>query len=392
MKKIFLIAVAAVIVLTLLLVGYGALLNYTDEKNIAARLSNRVVSLEGERVELRPLRAAFERKDVRMEAENMTDAVSRLEGTVEEIYVQPNTKVVKGQPICRIANEDIDMKLVQADVNIAKAKTVAARYANSLFRYQRLIGLGAVSLEQYEDIETQHKSALAELKTLELEKQQYEMMRDRLTVTAPLDGEVLMLYKKQGAFLQAGTSVALIGNFAKLRFTETVSDEDFQSLVSAGKEWELSFVPGDMEKIYSGSYGGSNRGYQQTFKAGIVLVDPPAAQAASLRKISWEVDNSSGLLEPKRYQEVRFQELTEREVLAVPSKAVDNIKKSVFVWSEGGTLEERKVNLGASDGNYTEIISGVKENEIVVVSGREGLQNGMQAEVTIERRSADAKK
>jgi len=383
-KKIFFIAVAAVIAMMLLLVGYGTFLNYTDEGNIAARLSNRTIKLVGAKAETRVLRGGFTRKDVRMEAENMTDAVSRLEGTVEKIYVQPNSKVVKGQPICHIVNEDIDMKIVQADVNIAKAQTVAARYANSLSRYKRLIGSGAVSMEQYEDIETQYKSALAELETLRLEKQQYEILRDRLTVTAPLDGEVLMLYKKEGAFLQAGTSVALIGNFSRLRFTETISDDDFQSLLPIGKEWELSVEQGDMEKIYSGSYGGSNRGYEQTFGAHIVKVEPPVGQAASLRSISWEVNNSSGLLEPKRYQQVRFQEIVERKVLAVPAKAVDAKRSSVFVWNADGKLEERKVIFGASDGSFIEVQSGIEPDEIVVISGREGLENGMKAEVSIE--------
>lgn len=384
MKKIFFIAVAAVIAMMLLLVGYGTFLNYTDEGNIAARLSNRTIKLVGAKAETRVLRGGFTRKDVRMEAENMTDAVSRLEGTVEKIYVQPNSKVVKGQPICHIVNEDIDMKIVQADVNIAKAQTVAARYANSLSRYKRLIGSDAVSMEQYEDIETQYKSALAELETLRLEKQQYEILRDRLTVTAPLDGEVLMLYKKEGAFLQAGTSVALIGNFSRLRFTETISDDDFQSLLPIGKEWELSVEQGDMEKIYSGSYGGSNRGYEQTFGAHIVKVEPPVGQAASLRSISWEVNNSSGLLEPKRYQQVRFQEIVERKVLAVPAKAVDAKRSSVFVWNADGKLEERKVIFGASDGSFIEVQSGIEPDEIVVISGREGLENGMKAEVSIE--------
>lgn len=384
MKKIFFIAVAGVIAMMLLLVGYGTFLNYTDEGNIAARLSNRTIKLVGAKAETRVLRGGFTRKDVRMEAENMTDAVSRLEGTVEKIYVQPNSKVVKGQPICHIVNEDTDMKIVQADVNIAKAQTVSARYANSLSRYKRLIGSGAVSMEQYEDIETQYKSALAELETLRLEKQQYEILRDRLTVTAPLDGEVLMLYKKEGAFLQAGTSVALIGNFSRLRFTETISDDDFQSLLPIGKEWELSVEQGDMEKIYSGSYGGSNRGYEQTFGAHIVKVEPPVGQAASLRSISWEVNNSSGLLEPKRYQQVRFQEIVERKVLAVPAKAVDAKRSSVFVWNADGKLEERKVIFGASDGSFIEVQSGIEPDEIVVISGREGLENGMKAEVSIE--------
>lgn len=388
MRKIFYIALAVIISLTLLLVGYGITLNYTDEENIAVRLSDNVVRLEGARAERRALRSDFTKSDVRMEAENMTDAISRLEGTVEEIYVRQNERVRRGQPVCRIANEDVAMQLAETDVRIAQAETIAARYANSLARYQRLIGTGAVSLEQYEDVETQHKSAVAELKALHLKKEQYQLMQDRLNVRAPLEGEVLMLYKKQGAFLQAGTSVALIGNFQKLSFMESISDDEFQRLLPLGREWELTFAQKDMEKIYNGSYSDSNRGYEQTFKAHIINVEPPLAQAVALRKVQWEVDNSSGLLEPKRYQQVRFREAAGREVLAVPAAAVDGKQGSLFVWRKDGVLEERKVALGASDGSYTELLSGVEPGEIVIVSGRQGLKSGMKATVTI-RGTAD---
>lgn len=381
MKKLFYIAVAVILTLILLLVGYGALLNYYDEKNIAVRLENRVIRLEGVRASKKLLQPAMIKTDLRLTAENMTDAVSRLEGTVAEVYVQPKQKVTKGQPVCRIINEDIDMKLVQADVSIAKAATLKARYANSLSRYKRLIDIGAVSLEQYEDVETQYKSTAAELETLELEKRQYELLKERLTVTSPLDGEVLMVYKKPGAFLQAGTSVALVGNFSHLSFTETLNEEQFSQLLPLDGEWKLAFASEDLQKIYAGRYGGLSG---QGVTAHVISADPPAAAAASLRSVTWEIDNSSGLLEPKLYQNVSFRSLRQTEALAVPLQAVDMRQGTVFVWQQDGALVRRRVRTGVSDGSFIAISSGLEEGEIVVTSGREGLQEGMQAEVVIE--------
>lgn len=384
MKKIFMTAVGLLIAIILVLVGFGAFLNYRDENNIARRMSSRVLRLHGVKAEVRELSGRFVKESLRLSAENMTDAVSRMEGTIAEVYVAPNQLVKQGQPICRIVSEDIEMRLAQADVNIARAEAVRVRYENAYGRYRRLVDIDAVSREQYDDVVANYKSATAEVEMLKIERQQYEILKDRLTVTAPIDGEVLMLYKKAGGFLQAGASVALIGNFNKLNFKESVSDKDFQRLGGYDKVWNMRFSKTDLDKIYSGKFGAENKGYTESFTARIKKIDPPLAAEASLRSVQWEIDNTAGLLEPKRYQNVMFEEQERRRVLAVPVAAfVSDERNSVFVY-EQGVLKLRAVESGIMDGKYCEIAGGLEPGEIVVVSGKEGLTDGTKAEVTLE--------
>lgn len=384
MKRIFMIAVGLLIAIILVLVGFGAFLNYRDENNIARRMSSRVLRLHGVKAEVRELSGRFVKESLRLSAENMTDAVSRMEGTIAEVYVAPNQLVKQGQPICRIVSEDIEMRLAQADVNIARAEAVRVRYENAYGRYRRLVDMDAVSKEQYDDVVANYKSATAEVEMLRIEKRQYEILKDRLTVTAPIDGEVLMLYKKAGGFLQAGASVALIGNFNKLNFKESVSDADFQRLGGYNNAWNVRFSKNDLDKIYSGKFGVENKGYTESFTARIKKIDPPLAAEASLRSVQWEIDNTAGLLEPKRYQNIMFEERERRRVLAVPVAAfVNDERNSVFV-HEQGVLKLRAVESGIMDGKYCEISGGLEPGDIVVVSGKEGLTDGTKAEVTLE--------
>ena len=389
MKKTFIIAIGILITIVLVLVGFGAFLNYKDEHNIALRMANRVIHLRGAKAEVREVQNSFTRESLRLVAENMTDAVSRMEGTIAEVYVTPNQIVKKGQPICRIISEDIEMRLAQADVNIAKAEAIRIRYEHAYERYQRLVDMDAVSKEQYDDAVANYKSAIAEVKVLKLEKQQYEVLKDRLTVTAPIDGEVLMLYKKPGSFLQAGASVALIGDFKKLSFKEAVSDRDFQRLLENKHEWLLRFSKNDLEKIYAGKFGVENKGFSEEFTARIIKVDPPQAVAASLRSVEWEIDNYTGILEPKRYQNVVFQEPEKRRVLSVPLDAfTDDARNNVFVY-ENGILRSRVVESGIVNEHYCEIISGLQPGDVVIVSNKEGLGDGMKADVTLEEGEVD---
>jgi hypothetical protein len=155
---------------------------------------------------------------------------------------------------------------------------------------------------------------------------------------------------------------------------------------------ELEFSKNDLEKIYAANYRQGNQGYAQRFLAHVVSVEPPPEIAASLRTIRWKVDNASGLLEPKHYQHVKISSLAERKVLAVPHAALlDSKVKAVYVWNEG-VLQLRQIETGATDGEYVEIRSGLASDEIVVVSGKEGLRDGLKAQITVKGGGADGKK
>lgn len=385
MKKMFLIAVSVIMIAAILLVAYGTFLNYKSEYIINLRLINKVLHLEGVKVQERSMIPVWSRESLRMEAENMTDAVSRLEGTVENVYVKQNDRVVKGQPVCRIANEDIPIKLAQIDVSIAKAEAVKIRYQHSYERYKKLVEYGAISLEQYEEAETNYKAAMEEVRQLNLERRQYELQEERLLITAPFDGEVLMVYKHPGSFLTAGTSVALIGDFSSLEFSEVLTDEEVHGLGDLQKPGELQFNERDMEKIYGTAYKKGNMGAAQRFKTVISKIEPPTSIEAQMRKVTWLVDNSSGLLEAKRYQDVKIFSLNEKHCLAVPEQAmIDARRDSVYVWHpENGELELRKIVSGVTDGSYIEVVEGLKPDEIVVISGKDGLADGMKATVEL---------
>ena len=47
-------------------------------------------------------------------------------------------------------------------------------------------------------------------------------------------------------------------------------------------------------------------------------------------------------------------------------------------------MEQRKVVTGMDDGEYIEILSGLKEGEVVVTGGTEGLSDGFRAEIVLD--------
>ena len=76
---------------------------------------------------------------------------------------------------------------------------------------------------------------------------------------------------------------------------------------------------------------------------------------------------------------------TPHRALTVPlASVVGQNREAVFVVTPENTLERRDVKAGADDGSYIEIISGLKEGEVVVTSATEGLASGLKVEVTLK--------
>ena len=139
-----------------------------------------------------------------------------------------------------------------------------------------------------------------------------------------------------------------------------------------------------LRKAYDTEYAAGNLGDEQTFSVHLREIMPALNEPASLRKIVWEVDNRVGLLEQQAYSGAILKSTRSRKLLTVPLTAmIDSNRKAVFVVTPENTLERRTVQTGSDDGEFIEIISGLKEGETVITSAAEGLETGMKVTVTL---------
>ncbi len=384
MKRYFMAGLAIVLVLSLGAIFYGAWLNERGEYQITRRMEERRLTLHGAKASPRPLSPRLTVKAVNLFSNDMADAVALVDGRIVECLAPKGSFVRRGDVIFTLENEDIPLQIQEAESNILRAQAELKRAENNYNRYQILKAHDAASEQQFDEAEAAYLAAQSNLGVAEAKEAQLRVNASRRQVVAPIDGKVLVLYRQQGAYVQGGVSLALVGDFRYLYFTAPVEDEAARHLL-IGQEAEMVFHNKEFEKVYGTEYSAGNMGSQQTFIATIAKITPPLDQPAAMRNILWQVDNSSGLLEPQTYGGVSFCSKRSHGALTVPLAAMaDNGKSSVFVAKEDGTIEKRAVRTGADDGTYIEILSGLSTGEVVVTSGMAGLTDGAQAEIILE--------
>lgn len=384
MKKLYMVGLVFILLFAVAMVAYGAWLNKSGENQITERMESRTIPLQGAKAKVRDMHPKLFLETINLYSEDMADAVALIDGRIEQIFVSKNSDVKRGQVIFTLVNEEIALKIQQADSSIAKAEAQLANAKNNYARYKRLRDRDATSIEKFDEAEAAYLASEAALKEAQTVKQQLLVQSSRQDVTAPIDGEILILYKQQGAYVQAGTPLALVGNFSRLFFSLPVEDKDAQRL-SIGDRAELSFTNSQiLRKAYDTDYAAGNRGDAENFPVYVKEIMPSLNEPASLRKVVFEVDNRVKLLEQQAYNGAVLTSAQTRKLLTVPLAAMtDSNHSSVFVINAEDKLERRKVRTGADDGNYIEIISGLSEGERVVTSAAEGLENGMKVTMTL---------
>lgn len=108
---------------------------------------------------------------------------------------------------------------------------------------------------------------------------------------------------------------------------------------------------------------------EETYKGSLAYNNPIVEEGKRVHLVKIRVNNSGGKLIPGTLVSV-IPEKSFANVLAVPKSAVLLEKmKTVWVLAHDNTFEQRMVETGAENNYWIEILSGLKEGEIVVTDG-----------------------
>lgn len=173
---------------------------------------------------------------------------------------------------------------------------------------------------------------------------------------APLSGTVTEVLVAPGEFVEAGTPLFRVTDLTSLWLEARVPEADLGRL---GTPQGASFlVDGATEPVEIPATALVARGSR---------VDPRTRTLP----LVFAVDNADARLPVGAFARVQIVNGEARSALAIPESALvdDNGMFVVFVQIEGEAFERRVVRLGARDGGYAEVLSGVVAGEHVVTVG-----------------------
>ena len=173
-----------------------------------------------------------------------------------------------------------------------------------------------------------------------------------LPIHSPITGTVIRKEVVQGAHVEPGQELYTIADLSRVWILADIY------------EYELSFIKVGQTATVSLSY---DPGTPLTARVGFIYptLDPKTRTA----KVRFELRNSNEKLKPEMYANVELQVHLGTK-LAIPQEAIieSGQKQIVFLHLGGGKLEPRLIKTGIKTGEWSEVLTGLKEGEHIVTS------------------------
>jgi RND family efflux transporter MFP subunit len=314
---------------------------------------------------------------------------AKVPGRVRVLNVDLGTVVRQGSLIAELETRDAQLRLQQAEAALAQArarlglapdgsddtvdpeKTGTVRQARALLeeaslkreRAVKLLGQGIISRAEldaaeaeYKVAQSRHQDAVEEIRNrqalLVQRRSEVEIARQQLTdmsIRAPFDGVVEERIANRGEYLAVGSPVATIVRMNPLRLRAEVPERESRN-IRVGQQVRVT-LEGD-SNIHTGR---------------IARLSPSITAQNRVLIIEAEVINN-GQLRPGSFARADIVSDSSTLALAVPNNAIvtfAGIDKVISV--EDGKAVEKPVTLGRRTADWTEILSGLKPGDVIVI-------------------------
>ncbi len=189
--------------------------------------------------------------------------------------------------------------------------------------------------------------------------------RTKLAVRSPVVGVVTRLALEPGAWATPGLAVVVVSSREDLHVECEVRSEDVHA-VSPGQRVEL-LLPGESSS--------SRTGIVERLSAE-AEPKPDSAIRSRIVRCRIRIEGETSSLVPGQELDVRLSSKW-FGVLCVPNAAISLEGAAPSAWRlRGDAVERVVVELGVTDGDRTEIVSGLTENDRVVTAIPDGLVEG----------------
>lgn len=280
-----------------------------------------------------------------LEAENDVQIVARTSGPVVELLVEEGMVVKKGQLLARIDDTELRAQVGISRVTLEEAERAYER-AKASFESQ------IISQEVFDQALTQFQSAEAQL-------ERSEILLEYTRILAPFDGIVIERLVKFAENVTANQALFRISDFDPLLCPIQIPEKELSAL-----------------KVGQPAHITVEAWPDETFSARVLRVSPVVDAATGTIKVTLQVA-SEGKLSPGMFASVFLVRDSRADALTIPKLALslESLVDTVYVVN-GNVAERREVALGFEESEYVEVLSGLSEEDRVIVVGQDGLSDG----------------
>ncbi len=281
-------------------------------------------------------------------SDDETVVVANVSGIVHfSRNISVGMKTEKGSPVFLLSAEHLQ------DGDPAERASVAYETAkNDYERAARLVKEKIISEKEFNVVKGLYEEARIAYKATAQNR-----LQNATAVKSPVDGYVKSCMVSEGDYVSVGQPLMRIARNNKLYLQADVAARHYSAFerIRSAK----------FRTSYSDSIYDTERMNGRLLSYGRTMND-----ASGYVTVTFEMENTASLL-PGSFADIYIQTDEEREAVSVPLSAITEEQgvKFVYIQEDDDCYRKQEVKLGMSDGERTEILSGVNVGDRVVTQG-----------------------
>jgi multidrug efflux system membrane fusion protein len=299
---------------------------------------------------------------------------TRVDGQLMNIYYKEGQTVRKGALLAEIDPRPFQVQLTQAEGQLIKDKAALENARIDLARYETLLPKNAVPEQQ---VATQKATIAQDEGAVKTDEGNIDNAKLNLVychVTAPITGRIGLRLVDPGNIVHAtdANGLMVITQVEPISVIFTIAEDQVPPLIKAlraGRKLEVDAYDREMKnKIAQGI---------------LATLDNQIDPTTGTLKLRATFDNKDGALFPSQFVNARLLVEEKHAVTLVPTAAIQRNSQITYVYlvKPDQTVTVRPVTLATTEGERTEVASGLAAGDVVVTSGVDKLQEGSKVAV-----------
>lgn len=290
-----------------------------------------------------------------LKAKQSIEVRSSVNDILKKIYITDGAKVNQGDLLFELSDREEFARL-------EKAQVVAAEAKRQFQRAQKLRGQGNITVATIDELKAIWESAKAEIQILNAQ------ISDRL-IKAPFDGTIGLINVSVGDYITANTQLTTLDDSSSLLLDLTIPSQYRNDLRQGQTIQVFPPAPATLGRVYE-SQG-------KPIIATVTAISPRLTTDTRLLPVRAEIqspgDLKSGMVVKSQIQRQPAPKLW------VPNSAILMVGERKFVYrlrqatlkvgSTPYSVEKIEVKIGERLAKHTQIIQGLKAEDIVVSQG-----------------------